>query len=68
MFKKMLILLVLVVFIAGCTDGAKDTNIQTQNTNDETQQLNNDISNVDTIDEDIGTEDLNNIDIDTTLF
>ena len=68
MFKKMLILLVLVVFIAGCTDNIETTDTQTQNTNDETQQLNNDISNVDTIDEDIGTEDLNNIDIDTTLF
>ena len=64
----MLILLVLVIFVAGCTGNIKTTLKQPTNTNDETQQLNNDISNVDTIDEDIGIEDLNNIVIDTNLF
>ena len=68
MFKKILILLILIVFVAGCTDGAKTTDTQTKNTDDETQQLNNDISNVENIDDSIGTEDLNNIDIDTSLF
>ena len=68
MFKKMLILLVLIVFVAGCTDNAKTTDTQPENTNEEIQQLDNDISNVDNIDDSLGTDDLNNIDIDTNLF
>ncbi|NOR85890.1 hypothetical protein GQ473_07300 [archaeon] len=68
MFKKILILLVLVVFIAGCTGNIETTPKQPTNANNETQQLNNDISNVDTIDDSLGTKDLDNIDIDTNLF
>lgn len=65
MFKKLMILLILVVVVSGCV-GEDQT--PAEDTTPETQQLNDDISNVDSIDEDVGTEDLDNIDIDTSLL
>ena len=67
MFKKILVLLVLVVFVAGCTGGVND-NTTSKDTNVDTQKLTDDISNIDTADTDLGTDDLDNIDIDTNLI
>ncbi len=65
MFRKLMILLVLVVVVSGCV-GEDQT--PAEDTTPETQQLNDDISNVDSVDEVVGTEDLDNIDIDTSLL
>ena len=65
MFKKLMILLVLVVVVSGCVGGSQ---APAGDATPETQQLNDDISNVDSVDEVVGTEDLDNIDIDTSLL
>ena len=65
MFKKLMILLVLVVVVSGCVGGDQTP---AEDTTPETQQLNDDISNVDSVDDIVGTEDLDNIDIDTILL
>ncbi|MCK5474698.1 MAG: hypothetical protein KAI53_04790 [Candidatus Aenigmarchaeota archaeon] len=71
MFKKLMILLVLVVVISGCVEednyGGEDK-IPAEDTTPETRQLNDDLSNVDSVDDVVGTEDLDNIDIDMSLL
>ncbi|MCK4967555.1 MAG: hypothetical protein KAS12_00745 [Candidatus Aenigmarchaeota archaeon] len=70
MFKKIMIFLVLVLFVAGCIDNSdnQQTTNEPTNTNQDTQKLTDDIDTINTIDTDIGSNDLDNVDIDTDLF
>jgi len=66
-----MVLLLVVVLVSGCVGGdreSQDKQASLRDATPETQQLSNDITEVDSIDTDVGVEDLDNIDIDTSLF